>query len=122
MAVTVLEKYISIDEYAALCDISRKSVLHRIRAGSASAIRVDGIYAIDIQASPPRRFMHHKWKKPGGGVRTSHLELRAVISWCHGKGIRCYPYLRAILTGKMDGWIIAGEVFASVTDLESFVK
>ncbi|MES2619645.1 MAG: hypothetical protein V4615_02255 [Bacteroidota bacterium] len=122
MAITVVENYVSVDEYAALCDISRRSVLNRIRAGTVSAIKVDGIYAVNRQISPPRKFMHHKWKKPGAGVSHSYPDLRTVIPWCLGRGIRCFPYLRAIINGKIDGWVIGGEVFAKVADLEAFKK
>lgn len=122
MAITVLENYVSVDEYAALCGISRRSILNRVKAGTLSVIKVDGIYAINIQSSPPRKFMHHSWKKLGMGVHGSHPDLRAVISWCIGKGIRCYPYLRAIINGKIDGWVIGGEVFAKAADLEALKK
>ncbi len=66
MAITVLENYVTLDEYAALCGSSRRSVLCRIRAGTLSAIKVDGIYAVNKQISPPLKFIHHKWKKSGG--------------------------------------------------------
>jgi hypothetical protein len=122
MAITVLENYVSVGDYALKCGIGRKSVLNRIKAGTISAIKVDGILAINIQANPPRRFIHHTWKKGAGGIHRPHPELRAVISWCNSKDIRCYPYLRAIITGKIEAWVIAGEVFARASDLAAFVK
>ncbi|MES2621214.1 MAG: hypothetical protein V4615_10210 [Bacteroidota bacterium] len=122
MAITVLENYVSIDEYAALCGISRRSVLNRIRAATISAIKVDEIYAVNTQTSPPRSYINHAWKKPGGGAHHSYPDLKAVIPWCNRKDMRCYPYLRAIIAGKMDGWVIAGEVFAKAADLQAFKK
>jgi len=122
MAIHVLENYISLDDYAALCGISRRTVLNRIKSHTVSAIKVDGIYAINKESNPPRKFTHHKWSKATSGAHSAHAELRAVIPWCNRKKVRCYPYLRAIITGRIEGWVISGEVFAKATDLKNFVK
>ena len=121
MAIHVLENYVSVEQYAVLCGKSRRAIMDRIRGGSISAIKVDGYYAINTVANPPKnRVNPHHGRKAGAHV--SHHELRCVISWCNGKGIRCYPYLRAIINGQLEGWLIGEEVFAKATDLEAFRK
>ena len=122
MAIHVMENYVSVEEYAKLCGISRRSVMNRVKAETISAFIIDGICGVDKVASPPKKFFHHKWKKPGGGGHHVYADLRAVIPWCNGKSIRCYPYLRAIINGTIDGWVMAGEVFAKASDLETFRK
>lgn len=122
MAIHVLDSYVSLDDYAKLCGISRRSVLNRIRSGTVRGIIVDGTYAVSPELNPPKRFAHHKFKKTKGGAVDIYPELRAVVAWCNKKDIRSYPFLRAIITGKIDGWVVAGEVFARVSDLEAFRK
>ncbi len=122
MAIHVFENYVSVEEYAALCGVKRRTVMDRIKSKLISAIKVDGYVAINTATNPPQKYIHASWKKPGGGVHVSHPELRCVVYWCWGKEVRCYPYLRAIITGKMEGWVIGGEVFARATDLEAFKK
>jgi hypothetical protein len=122
MAILVLENYLSLDEYATLCDISRRSVLNRIKSRTVSAIKVDGMYALNKETNPPRKLAHYKFSNPSNGRYSAYTALRAVIPCCNRKNIRCYPYLRAIITGKMDGWVICGEVFAKATDLKAWIK
>lgn len=122
MAIHVMENYVSVEEYAKLCGIKRRTVMDRIKSKNISAIKVDGYYAVDKKENPPRSYQHHAWRNPTGGAHVMHDELRCVVTWCHGKEIRSYPYLRAIINGKIDGWVIGDEVFAKATDLEAFKK
>jgi hypothetical protein len=121
MAIQVLEQYVSVEDYAKLCGISRRSVMNRIAVGSIHAIKVDGYYAVNIQASPPKKFVH-KSEPHKAGAHHAHTQLRVVTSWCHSKRIRAEKSLRAIINGTIDGWVIGGEVFARVTDLEALLK
>lgn len=120
MAIHVMGNFVPVDEYAAMCEVTRRTILNRIKSKTISAMKVDGFLAVNTVANPPRKFLHHKWGRKGGGKHVQHEELRAVIPWCWRKEIRCYPFLRAIITGKIDGWVIAGEVFAKASDLEEF--
>jgi hypothetical protein len=122
MAIHVLENYVSVEEYARLCGKKRRAIMDRIKAKGVSAIKVDGYYAIDIVASPPVIRNHPSARITKGGVHVAHPELRCVIAWCWGKEIRCYPFLRAIINGKLEGWLIGDEVFAKAEDLEAFRK
>ena len=122
MAIHVLENYVTLEDYAKLCNISKRSVQNRIRAGTVRGTLIDGVYAVNTGTNPPVKFAHHKLKKTSGGATQLHSELRAVVPWCNRKGIRSYPYLRAIITGKIDGWVMAEEVFARAADLEALQK
>lgn len=122
MAIHVLENYVTVEEYARLCGVKRRTVMDRIKSELISAIKVDGYYAINTVNNPPREYIHRSWKKPGGGAHVSHSDWRCVVSWCNGKKMRCYPFLRAIITGNMEGLIIGDEVFARLEDLERFRK
>ncbi len=122
MAIHVMENYVSVEEYAKLCGIKRRTVMDRIKSKNISAIKVDGYYAVDKKENPPRSYQHHAWRNPTGGAYVRHHELRCVITWCCGKSIRCYPYLRAIINGQIEGWVIGDEVFAKASDLEEFRK
>lgn len=122
MAIHVMENYVSVEEYAKICGKQRRVIMDRIKAKAISAIKVDGYLAVNKVSNPPRSFIHASKKPMGGGAHVSHKELRCVTTWCHGKGIRSYPYLRAIITGKLDGVVIGEEVFAKAIDLEAFQK
>ena len=122
MAIHVMENYVSVEEYAKLCRKSRRAIMDRIKAKSISVMKVDGYYAINIIASPPLSRVNPHKIKAGGGTHVSHHELRCVITWCWGKEIRCYPFLRAIINGKLEAWLIGDEVFARAEDLEAFRK
>lgn len=122
MAIHVMENYVSIDTYASLCGKTRRTIMDRIKANGVSAIKVDGYYAINTVTSPPVTHNHPAVQKGNGGAHVAHTNLRCVISWCCGKKIRCYPYLRAIINGKLEGWLIGEEVFAKAEDLEAFRK
>ncbi len=121
MPIHVLENYVSVEQYAKLCRKSKRAIMDRIRGGSISAIKVDGYYAINTVVNPPLHTVnpHHKRK---GGAHASYHDLRCIISWCNGKGIRSYPYLRAVINGQLEGWLIGEEVFARLGDLEAFRK
>ncbi len=120
MAIHVMENYVSLEEYAALCGKERRAVLNRVRKGYVHAVKIDGYYAINTTSSPPRAKVHKAWKSKGGGTAVIHTELRRVVKWCLGKNKRCFPYLRAIIIGKIDGWVYGGEVFARAEDLQNF--
>lgn len=96
--------------------------MDRIKAKGLSAMKVDGYYAINTLANPPIKTNIPSAQKTKGGAHVVHPELRCVITWCWGKKIRCYPFLRAIINGKLEGWLIGDEVFAKATDLEAFRK
>lgn len=96
--------------------------MDRIKAKALRAIKVDGYLAINKTSNPPRSYIHASKKPVGGGVHISHKELSCVTTWCRGKGIRSYPYLRAIIIGKLDGWVIGDEVFAKSMELDAFRK
>ncbi len=122
MAIHVMENYVSVEEYARLCGRTRRTIMDRIKAKGLSAMKVDGYYAINTLANPPIKTNIPSAQKTKGGAHVAHPELRCVITWCWGKQIRCYPFLRAIINGKLEGWLIGDEVFAKVTDLEAFRK
>ena len=54
MAINVMENYVSVEEYARLCGKTRRTIMDRIKAKSISVIRVDGYYAVNTAASPPK--------------------------------------------------------------------
>ncbi len=122
MAIHVLENYVSVEEYAKLCGKTRRAIMDRIKANGVSAIKVDGYYAINVIASPPVKHNHPSARETKSSVHVAHHELRCVITWCWGKRYRCYPFLRAIINGKIEGWLIGDEVFAKAEDLEAFRK
>ncbi len=122
MAIHVLENYVSVEEYARLCGKKKRAIMDRIKAGGVLAIKVDVYYAINTVACPPIKHNHRSAQKSRGGAHVAHHELRCVITWCWGKKIRCYPFLRAIINGKLEGWLIGDEVFAKATDLDAFRK
>lgn len=122
MAIHVMENYVSVDDYAKLCRVPRRTVIDRINAHAISAIKVDGYLAVNIVTNPPLKDMRGKKKRTGGGAHVTHTELCCVVTWCHGKNMRSYPYLRAIINGKLNGIVIGGEVFANKTDMEAFRK
>lgn len=121
MAIHILENYVSVAQYAHLCGKSKRAIMDRIRGGSVSAIKVNGYFAINTLANPPKHTVnpHHGRKV---SIHHAYQDLRCIISWCHGKGIRCYPYLRAVINGQLEGWLIGEEVFARLTDLDAFKK
>jgi hypothetical protein len=120
MAIQVVANYVSVDEYAKRCGKKRRAIMDRIKAKSLTAMKVDGYLVINIASHPPKTRINPHTKSSGGGVHTAYKELRCVITWCWGKKKRCYPYLRAIINGKLDGWLIGDEVFAKGADLEAF--
>ena len=122
MAIHVMENYVSVEEYARLCGKSKRTIMERIKAKSISVLKVDGYHAINIISNPPLNHVNPHKVKPGGGAHVSHPELRCVVTWCRGKKIRCYPFLRAIINGKLEGWLIGDEVFAKAEDLNTFHK
>lgn len=122
MAIHIMENFVSIEDYGRLCGKKRRAIMDRIKAKSISAIKVDGYIAINTVTNPPKMRVYHSKIKPGGGVHVVHTELRCVITWCWGKKIRPYPFLRAIINGKLNGTLIGDEVFATLTDLEAFLK
>ena len=122
MAIHVIENYVSIEEYARLCGKTRRTIMDRIKAGGILAVKVDGYYAINTVTSPPVQHNHTSAQRSKGGARAAYTDLRCVITWCCGKKIRCYPFLRAIINGKLEGWLIGDEVFAMAEDLEAFRK
>lgn len=121
MAIHVLEQYVSVEDYAKRCSISRRSVMNRIAVRSIYAIKVDGYLAVDIGASPPKKFIHAS-EPHNGGARNSYTDLRCVIWWCSGKQLKADRFFRAIIVGTIEAWVIGGEVFARATDLEAFKK
>jgi hypothetical protein len=122
MSLQVLENYVSVDEYARRCGKKRRAIMDRIKAKSIPAIKVDGYYAINVVAHPPQRRVNPYKVTPGGGAHVAHQDLRCIVTWCRGKNIRCYPFLRAVINGQLDGWLIGDEVFAKADDLEAFKK
>ena len=122
MAIHVLENYVSVEEYARLCGRTRRTIMDRIKAKTNSVIKVDGCYAVNIVTSPPVKNNFASAQQSKGGATVIHPELRCVITWCWGKKIRCYPFLRAVINGKLEGWLIGDEVFAKAEDLEAFRK
>ena len=122
MAIHVMENFVSVEEYARLCGVPRRTVMDRIKARNLSAVKIDGYHAVNTVANPPLKDMRGKPKSLSGGAHTPGGDLRAVVSWCSGKGIRSYPYLRAIILGKIDAWVYGQEVFARKDDLERFKR
>lgn len=122
MAIHVMDQYVSIDHYAQLCGLSRRAIMDRIHARSISAMKVDGYLSIHLASHPPKKDLRGKVKDKRGGIYHSHDELCCVVTWCNRKNIRSYPYLRAIITGKLTGYVIGEEVFANKVEMKNFRK
>ena len=120
MAITHHPEYLTVEEYAKLCNVQPRSVKNRLHTGTLSAILLDGNYFIHAKSNPPVKYSYTKKKHRKGTVIQPDKNLYSVIQWSGRKHIRAYPFLRAIILGHIDAHVYGDEVFASLSDLEAY--
>ena len=120
MAIHHLPQYLSVEAYAQLCKVSRRSIQNRIRVGSLEAIAIDGRYYIDIEKNPPKKFAHGKFRQERSIDSEKFAHLRAVIPWTNNRNLRSYRFLRELILGKQEAWVIGDEIFTYASSLEDF--
>lgn len=119
------EGYLGVADYAKLCGVSTRNIRDRIRAKSIRCVKIDNFYAINASLSPPvRRINPHRLPrgKALSTVSFSFDGLRQVGSFARGKHISAEVLFEAILTGKLDGYVIGDKVYVKPAEAEQFYK
>lgn len=112
-------------DYAKLSGVSPRNIRDRIRARSITYAKVDGFYFVNAIVSPPKRRMYGK--KSAGALKISapHFSfdgLREVGRFARGKHYSEGIFYEAILTGRLDGYVIGNKVFLKPDEAEHFYR
>jgi len=125
--ITILEDYITVKEFAALCGINNKAVYERIKLGKISGMWIGKIFYANKKRSliAPRvnarlleQFKQELEKiKPGEETVAipSAEKLMSVKAYAKRLKIRADAVYENIIAGKIDTLIIAGSVFIDVS-------
>lgn len=119
------EGYYGVKEYAKMCGVSPRNIRDRIRARSIRYVKKDSFYFINAVLSPPvRRINPAKPARPKENT-TPHFSfegLREVGFFARGKHFTEGIIYEAILTGKLNGYVIGDKVFIHPSEAEEFYK
>ncbi len=119
------EGYLGVSDYAKMCSVSPRNIRDRIRAGSIRFMKLDGFCFVNAMLSPPvKRINPSKPARPSGAP-PSHFPfegLREVRSFARGKRFPEGVFFEAILTGRLDGYIIGDKVFVKPEEAEHFYR
>ena len=117
--------YYSVKDYAQLCGVSPRNITDRIRAGHVRYLKISNFIFINVKASPPVRRIH-RYRPVSGtvpSVQTFSFDgLREVGVFSRGKKFSEGIIYEAILTNKLDGYIIADKVFVKPVAAENFYR
>lgn len=120
------ENFYSVEDYARLCGVSARNIRDRIKAGSIAFLKVDKHYAIDAAQSPPLKSINPHWRKNKKNIirRIPFLlnDLREVYSFCRGQHFSDNIIYKAILTNKIDGYVLGDSVFVNRHEAIAYYK
>ncbi len=115
------EGYFGVSDYAKMCSVSPRNIRDRIRAGSIRFVKLDGFCFINAMQSPPvKRINPSRPARPNGAAISpfSFEGLREVRSFSRGKRISDGVLFEAILTGRLDGYVVGDKVFVRPDEAE----
>lgn len=111
--------WVSVPDYARLCGIHPRSAYQRIKRGVVSHFKVQGIEVVDMLLSPPKRRVRTDAPKAPPFVWHPEIppadSLMAAWEFCHRNKMRGHAFYRAMLLGKVKGWVIGDQLFVERT-------
>lgn len=119
------ENYYGVKDYSKLCGVSERNIRDRIKARSVSYVKLSGFCFINAHASPPVQRVNPFKPVRGNGLRVQSFSfdgLKEVGVFCRGKHFSEGIVYEAILTDKLDAYIIADKVFIKPPEAEEFYK
>ncbi len=118
--MTVLDNFISGEEYARLCGVPLATAYDRVKKGHVCGITVCKKHFVDISKSPPRKRVNPSKKHlvprpvlPPGIVLN---DLVTVKHYARGRKMRCDSFYVRIILGKLDAVVIANSIFVNRND------
>ena len=125
--VMCMTHWVSVAEYARASGIQVRSAYLRVKRGVVSHIKVQDVDLIDMAASPPARRMRHDAPQAPPFVWHAELppreDLILASTYCERNTTRGHTFYRAMLQGKVRGWIMGDQLFVEKTlDPEPFKR
>ena len=119
------EGYYGVKDYARMCGVSVRNIRDRIRARSIRYVKIDNFYFVNAVASPPVRRLNPFRPPKGNGLSSvgfSFDNLREAGVFCRGKHFSEGVIYEAILTGKLEGYVIGNKVFIHPFEAEEYYR
>ncbi len=119
------EGYYGVKEYAKLCGVSVRNIRDRIRARSIRYVKIDNFYFVNATLSPPVRRVNPFKPSQGNGHSTVDFSFDSLLEigvYCRGKHFSEGIIYEAILTGKLEGYVIGDKVFVNPSNAEEFYR
>ena len=117
-----VEHYLTPQQYVEVGNLSINTAMNRIKAGLVPFVKLDGRYYIDVSVISANASRRGKVQKQGPsfpfGIDKSRLV--NITGYVNRKGISSDPIYRAILSGKLFGLVIAGDVFGYKDEIAQF--
>lgn len=111
---TVLENFVSPQDYATLCGVRVATVFTRFKHGHVAGIRISDKLFIDKETSPPIRNIGRKPTKAPAAKLPPDLppvaQLICLIPWGSKHKQHVDDVLSDIIFGKVKAWGIGGQV------------
>ena len=118
--MTLLEDFVSAEEYARLCGVPTATAYDRVKKGHVCGITVCKKHFVDISKSPPQKRVNPNKKPlvprpvlPPGIVLN---DLVTVKHYARGKQMRCDSLYERIILGKLDAIVIGNCIFVNRND------
>jgi len=114
-------EYITVPDYAKRCGITSRAAHQRVKKHLVAALEVDGFIFIPVAAAQPvRRINPHltrNGKKMKGVTFMKMNEWHDVTRYAYAHKITAGVIFRLMITGKIDGLVIADHVFFKPSQL-----
>jgi hypothetical protein len=109
-------EYIAVPDYAKRCGITTRAAYDRVRARTVASLEVDSTIFINIDKSPMVKQMNPNQRrlKKNPVPPMEHLtwkQWKNVTRYAYAKGVTAGVIFRLMITGKIDGLVIADSVF-----------
>jgi hypothetical protein len=108
-------EYITVPDYAKRCGITTRAAYDRVRARTVASLEVDGTVFINIEETPPvKRMNPHDKRLKRNTQHMGHTRLgewKNVTRYAYEHRITAGVIFRQILTKKLDGLVIADNVY-----------
>jgi hypothetical protein len=109
------KEYITVPDYAKRCGITTRAAYDRVRARTVASLEVDGSVFINIEKTPPvKRMNPHDKRLKRNAQHFGHTQLaewKNVTRYAYAQSVTAGVIFRLMLTGKIDGLVIADTVF-----------
>lgn len=116
-----LDNFYTQKQYEKAGNLSVNTARNRIKSGLVAYLKIDGQYLIDFVKSPPEARYYNKQQAAyttlPAGINKDNLV--HISSYCRKKGQTPDKFFSAVLSGKIFGLVIGGEVFAYKHEFET---